>query len=48
MRCVGFGFGRLEKKLLEREFINVAYQPQFNTYNGNTNVELVINDIQFE
>jgi single-stranded-DNA-specific exonuclease len=48
MRCIGFGFGRLEKKLLEREFINVAYQPQFNTYNGNTNVELVIADIQFE
>ena len=48
MRCIGFGFGRLEKKLLEREFINVAYQPQFNTYNGNTNVELVLADIQFE
>jgi single-stranded-DNA-specific exonuclease len=48
MRCIGFGFGRLEKKLLEREFINVAYQPQFNTYNGNTNVELVLTDIQFE
>lgn len=48
MRCIGFGFGRLEKKLLEREFINAAYQPQFNTYNGNTNVELVLADIQFE
>ena len=48
IRCIGFGFGRLEKKLLEREFINVAYQPQFNTYNGNTNVELVLADIQFE
>ncbi len=48
MRCIGFGFGRLEKKMLEHEFFNAAYQPQFNTYNGNTNVELVLADIQFE
>lgn len=48
VRCIGFRFGRLEKKLLEQEFFNVAYQPQINTYNGNTNVEFVLADIQFE
>jgi len=48
VRCIGFRFGKLEKKLLEREFFNVAYQPQLNTYNGNTNVEFVLADIQFE
>jgi single-stranded-DNA-specific exonuclease len=48
IRCIGFGFGRLEKKMLEHEFFSAAYQPQFNTYNGNTNVELVLADIQFE
>jgi single-stranded-DNA-specific exonuclease len=48
VRCIGFRFGKLEKKLLENEFFNVAYQPQLNTYNGNTNVEFVLNDIQFE
>lgn len=48
MRCIGFGFGRMEKKLLDHEFFNAAYQPQFNTYNGNMNVELVLADIQFE
>jgi len=48
IRCIGFGFGRFEKKMLEHEFFNAAYQPQFNTYNGNTNVELVLADIQFE
>jgi single-stranded-DNA-specific exonuclease len=48
IRCIGFRFGKLEKKLLEREFFNVAYKPQINTYNGNTNVEFVITDIQFE
>jgi single-stranded-DNA-specific exonuclease len=48
VRCIGFRFGKLEKKMLEHEFFNVAYQPQINTYNGNTNVEFVLTDIQFE
>lgn len=48
VRCIGFRFGKLEKKLLETEFFNVAYQPQINTYNGNSNVEFVITDIQFD
>ncbi len=48
VRCIGFRFGKLEKKLLEHEFFNVAYQPQLNTYNSNTNVEFVLTDIQFE
>ena len=48
VRCVGFGMAELEKKLLENEFFNVAYQPQINTYNGSDNVELVLRDVQFE
>ncbi|MHC4169894.1 MAG: single-stranded-DNA-specific exonuclease RecJ [Planctomycetota bacterium] len=48
IRCIGFRFGKLEKKLLEHEFFNVAYQPQINTYNGNTNVEFTLADIQFD
>jgi single-stranded-DNA-specific exonuclease len=48
VRCIGFRMGKLEKKLLEHEYFNVAYQPQLNTYNGNTNVELILSDIQFE
>jgi hypothetical protein len=40
--------GRLEKKLLEHEFFDVAYRPQINTYNGNNSVEFVLADIQFE
>jgi len=48
IRCIGFRFGKLEKKLLEREYFNVAYQPQINTYNGNSNVEFVLADIQFD
>jgi len=48
IRCIGFRFGKLEKKLLETEFFNVAYKPQINTYNGNSNVEFILTDIQFE
>jgi single-stranded-DNA-specific exonuclease len=48
VRCIGFRFGKIEKKLLETEFFNIAYQPQINTYNGNSNVEFVITDIQFD
>jgi len=48
VRCIGFRFADLEKKLLEHEFFNVAYQPQINNYNGSSNVEFVLADIQFE
>jgi single-stranded-DNA-specific exonuclease len=48
VRCIGFRFANLEKKLLEHECFNVAYQPQINTFNGNSNVEFVLADIQFE
>ncbi len=40
--------GKLEKKLLENEFFDIAFRPQLNNYNGNTNVELVLEDIRFE
>ncbi len=48
VRCIGFGMGKLEKKLLEHEFFNVAYRPQINTYNGRSSVQLSVTDIQFE
>ncbi len=48
IRCIGFGLGKLEKKLLEADFFNAAYTPQLNTYNGNTNIQLSLTDIKFE
>ncbi len=48
VRCIGFRMGKLEKKLLEREFFDVAYQPQINTYKANTNVQFVLADVQFD
>lgn len=48
LRGIGFRFGKYEKKLLESEFFNVAYQPQINNFNGNTNVEFNLVDIQID
>ena len=48
MRCSGFGMGKLEKKLQEAEFFHIAYEAQLNTYNGQTNPQLMLKDIQFE
>jgi single-stranded-DNA-specific exonuclease len=48
VRCIGFGMGKYEKKLTESEFFSIAYQPQLDTYMGNSNVQLVLSDIQFE
>ncbi len=48
VRCVGFGMGKLEKKLLDADFFNIAYQPQINTYNGLSNVEFVLTDVRFD
>jgi len=48
IRCIGFGFGKLEKKLLEHDFFNIAYHPQLDTFNGSNNIQLALADIQFE
>ncbi|AQT67602.1 Single-stranded-DNA-specific exonuclease RecJ [Anaerohalosphaera lusitana] len=48
VRCIGFGMGKLEKKLVESDCFHVAYEPQLNTWNGNTSVQFVLKDISFE
>ena len=48
IRAVGFKMASIEKKLQENEFFNIAYEPGINNYNGNSNVEFVLSDVQFE
>ncbi len=48
IRCVGFRMSHLEKKLLDNEYFNIAYEAHLNRYNGNTSVEFITVDIQFE
>ncbi len=46
IRCIGFGMGKLEKKLLEAECFSIAYEAQINSYNGNSSVQFVLTDVQ--
>ena len=48
VRCIGFDMGHLEKKILEADTFDVAFEPQYNTYNGSTTLQLVLSDIRFE
>lgn len=48
IRCIGFRMGRLEKKLLERDCFNIAYHAAIDSFNGNSSIQLVLDDIQFE
>ena len=48
VRCIGFGMGALEKKLVESETFSIAYEPQHNTFNGKTSLQFMLSDIQFE
>lgn len=48
VRCIGFGMGGLEKKLLETDVFSIAFEPQYNTYNGRKDLQFVLSDVQFE
>ncbi len=48
IRCIGFGMGKYEKKLLEKDCFHVAFEPDINHFNGNSCVQLVLSDIQFD
>jgi len=48
IRCVGFRMGGLEKRLIDHEYFSIAYEATLNHYNGNTSVEFIAADIQFE
>jgi single-stranded-DNA-specific exonuclease len=48
IRCIGFRFGSLEKKLLECDSFNIAYHAAIDAFNGNHSVQLVLDDIRFE
>ena len=48
IRCIGFRMGDLEKKLIDHEYFSIAYEAGLNHYNGNSTVEFIAVDIQFE
>jgi len=48
IRCIGFGLGKYEKKLVEKDFFDLAYEPAINNFNASSSVQLVVSDIRFE
>jgi single-stranded-DNA-specific exonuclease len=48
IRCIAFRMGSLEKKLLERDTFDIAYHASIDSFNGNSSIQLVVEDIRFE
>ena len=46
MKCIAFGFGGEIDRLNKGVMINLAVEPALNEYNGRTNVELEVKDLQ--
>jgi single-stranded-DNA-specific exonuclease len=46
MKCIAFGQGELAEKLSPGTAIDIAVEPSLNEYNGRTNVELEVKDLQ--
>ncbi len=45
--AVGFGMGELEEKLSTGMAVNIAFNMNINTYQGNENLQLILKDIKF-
>jgi single-stranded-DNA-specific exonuclease len=46
MKCIAFGAGELADQLASGKEIRLAVEPGINEFNGRTNVELVVKDLQ--
>jgi single-stranded-DNA-specific exonuclease len=46
MKCIAFGFGNEIDRLNKGVMINLAVEPALNEFNGRTNVELEVKDLQ--
>jgi single-stranded-DNA-specific exonuclease len=46
IKCIGFGFGKLESELRVGTFVDLAGEPTINEWNGRTSVELEVKDLQ--
>lgn len=48
MRAVGFGMGDLAEMLVGVNAVDVAFEPQLNTFRGQTNVQAMLRDVRWE
>jgi single-stranded-DNA-specific exonuclease len=47
LKCIAFGYGPMDAHLRPGTTIDLAVEPTINEFNGRTNVELEVKDIQF-
>jgi single-stranded-DNA-specific exonuclease len=47
LKCIAFGQGELADRLAPDARIDLAFEPALNEFNGYTNVELEVKDVQF-
>ena len=47
MKCIAFSFGDQFDRLKQGTMIDLAIEPVLNTFNGRTNVELEVKDVQY-
>jgi len=48
MKCIAFGYGKEIDRLKQGIAIDLAVEPSLNEYNGRTNVELEVKDVQYQ
>ena len=48
MRAVGFGMGDLAEALVGVNLADIAFEPQLNTFRGNTTVQAMLKDVRWE
>ncbi|MBN1845892.1 MAG: single-stranded-DNA-specific exonuclease RecJ [Sedimentisphaerales bacterium] len=46
VRAVAFGQAKWEKKLIDADRVDLAFEPSLNHFNGNTTVELIVRDVR--
>jgi single-stranded-DNA-specific exonuclease len=47
LKCIAFGYAPLDAKLAPGTTIDLAVEPSINEFNGRSNVELEVRDVQF-
>jgi len=48
MRAVGFGMGDLAEMLVGVNSVDVAFEPQLNSFRGQTTVQAMLRDVRWE
>jgi hypothetical protein len=48
IRAIGFGMGDLTDALVGVNVVDVAFEPQLNTFRGNTTIQAMLRDVRWD